>query len=115
MSSYIVNKPWGYEEIWAHTPEYLGKILFVRQGFRLSLQHHKHKKESMRISKGKVILTLEDEHGKMQEYHLSPGDSMDIPNGRKHRLFAAEDSEIIEVSTPEINDIIRHEDDYGRL
>ena len=115
MSSYIVNKPWGHEEIWAHTTDYVGKILFVRKGFRLSLQHHKQKKESMRIYKGEVILSLEDDKGKMQEYHLCAGESIDILNGRKHRLFAVMDSEIIEVSTPEIDDIIRHEDDYGRL
>jgi len=115
MPSYIVEKPWGHEEIWAKTESYVGKILFIRKGFRLSLQHHQQKQESMRLSTGKVILFLEDESGKMQEYYLLPGDCVDIPKGKKHRITAIVDSEIIEVSTPEIDDIIRHEDDYGRL
>jgi hypothetical protein len=69
----------------------------------------------MRLQKGKVILFLENEVGKIIEHILMPNDAIDIPPLRKHRLIALEDSEIIEVSTPEIDDIIRHEDDYGRI
>ncbi len=113
MSS-IIEKPWGYEELWAKTKNYVGKILFIREGCRLSLQHHQKKEESMRLLSGKVILFLENESGEMEKRSMVPGDCADIFPGRKHRLLALQDSQMLEVSTTELDDIVRHEDDFGR-
>lgn len=109
-----VEKPWGHEEIWAETARYVGKTLVVRAGHRLSLQHHAVKDETIRIASGTLALTLEDTHGALRELTLGPGQAVRIPPGRRHRMCAITDVEIIEVSTPELDDIVRHEDDYGR-
>ena len=110
-----VSKPWGYEVIWANNEHYIGKILVIYAGQRLSLQHHAQKEESLYINKGKVIIVLEDEKGDLVENTLLPSDHIDIPSLHKHRIIALEDSEIFEVSTPHLEDVIRHEDDYGRV
>ena len=110
-----VSKPWGYELIWANTPDYIGKILFIQAGERLSLQHHAQKTESLYVQSGKVIITLEEKKGEFTEHVLHPQQSIHIPCGCKHRIAAQEDSEIFEVSTPHLDDVIRHEDDYGRI
>ena len=110
-----VEKPWRYEEIWAETSHYVGKILFIRTGSRLSLQHHDQKEETMRLHSGSILLELEDDQGSLQTSQLAPGDCVHIPPRRKHRLKALEDSLIYEVSTTQLNDVIRHEDDYGRI
>ena len=115
MTIKVIQKPWGHEEIWAHTDQYVGKLLFIRKNCRLSLQHHQVKEEHMRLQTGEVIVFLENENGKLEEHHLFPKDAIHIPPNRKHRVLAIEDSEIIEVSTTEIDDIIRHDDDYGRV
>lgn len=109
-----VEKPWGHEEIWAETTRYVGKTLVVRAGHRLSLQHHEVKDETIRVAVGTLALTLEDAHGVLQELSLGPGQVVRIPPGRRHRMLAITDVEILEVSTPELDDIVRHEDDYGR-
>jgi len=111
----IVSKPWGHEVIWAHTDKYVGKILVVRAGKRLSLQHHAQKEESLYLNKGKVIIILENEAGDLIENTLLPSEYIHIPSRHKHRIIALEDSEIFEVSTPHLEDVIRHEDDYGRV
>jgi len=110
-----VSKPWGYEIIWAKTEHYVGKLLVVHAGQRLSLQHHAQKEESLYINKGKVIIVLENETGELIENTLLPTEYIDIPSLHKHRIIALEDSEIFEVSTPHLEDVIRHEDDYGRV
>ncbi len=110
----FVEKPWGHEEIWAEGPGYVGKILFIRAGHRLSLQHHEQKHETMRVHRGVLHLELDDEHGVLQEHRLTPGQSVVVPPGRRHRLRAEEDVEIFEVSTTELDDVVRHSDDYGR-
>ena len=110
-----VSKPWGYELIWANTPDYIGKILFIQAGERLSLQHHAQKNESLYVQSGKVSITLEEKNGELIEHILHPQQSIHIPCGCKHRIAAQEDSEIFEVSTPHLDDVIRHEDDYGRI
>jgi mannose-6-phosphate isomerase-like protein (cupin superfamily) len=109
-----VNKPWGYEEIWARTDCYAGKILFVRKGERLSLQYHQHKDESIYLIRGQLRVTLEGGGGEVEVTDLEPGQSRRVPPGRRHRFEALEDSEIVEVSTPELDDVVRIEDDYGR-
>ena len=111
----VIEKPWGHEEIWAETSHYVAKSLVIREGKRLSLQHHEEKTETMRLIRGKVILSLANDQGKIQDIVLNPGDCANIMPKRIHRLTALEDSEIIEVSSPELDDIVRHEDDYGRI
>jgi mannose-6-phosphate isomerase-like protein (cupin superfamily) len=109
-----VNKPWGHETIWAETDRYVGKILFVRKGKRLSLQLHRRKDESIYVMRGRLRLTLEGEDGALDEVDLAPGESRRILPGRRHRFEALEDCELVEVSTPELDDVVRLEDDYGR-
>jgi len=109
-----IEKPWGHEEIWAHTDSYVAKVLVIEKGYRLSLQHHDEKTETMRLIKGKVILSLENDQGEMQDIQMLPGDCADVRPKCIHRITALEDSEIIEVSSPELDDVVRHEDDYGR-
>ena len=110
----MVPKPWGHEEIWAEGPGYVGKILFIRDGHRLSLQHHERKHETMRVQRGVLHLELEDEHGQLRVHRLNSGDSVVVEPGRRHRLQAEGDVEIFEVSTTELDDVVRHIDDYGR-
>lgn len=110
-----VEKPWGHEEIWAETERYVGKVLFVREGHRLSLQLHRVKDESIYVMRGRMRLTLEGEDGGLGIEELGPGESRRIPPGRRHRFEAVGDCEILEVSTPELDDVVRIEDDYRRV
>ncbi len=109
-----IAKPWGHEEIWAESGRYVGKLLSIRKGHRLSLQLHREKDETIRVSRGRLRLTLEADSGELVVSLLGPGESRHIPPGRKHRFEAIEDCELIEVSTPELDDVVRIEDDYGR-
>lgn len=109
-----VEKPWGHEEIWAETDRYLGKILSIRRGERLSLQLHRKKDESIYVLRGRLKLTLETAAGELEDEELEPGDARRILPGRRHRFEAIEDTELVEVSTPEIDDVVRLQDDYGR-
>jgi len=108
------EKPWGFELLFAHTPKYAGKVIFIKKGHRLSLQYHKKKDESMYIYQGKVKIEIEEANGKTTSYIAQPGLSLRIPPLTKHRLEAIEDTTFIEVSTPELDDVVRLEDDYGR-
>ena len=110
-----VEKPWGYELIYAKTEKYAGKILFVRKGHQLSLQYHKVKDETMYLYSGVAQLELQDTKGQSQIIELSPGKSYHIEPGCHHRVTALEDCEILEVSTPELDDVVRLEDRYGRV
>ena len=110
-----VEKPWGYEEIWAETDRYVGKILAVRAGRRLSLQFHNQKDESIYLVRGHLRLTLESDVGELEVIELAPGEARRIPPGRRHRFEAVDDCEIVEVSTPELEDVVRLEDDFGRV
>jgi mannose-6-phosphate isomerase len=105
-----VLKPWGHELWWAQTKAYLGKILVVNKGHRLSLQYHKRKRETLHVLRG--VLLLEHQGKKLK---LRPGNSFDIAPGQTHR-FAAPFGRVtlLEVSTPEAHDIVRLSDDYGR-
>jgi len=109
-----VEKPWGHEEIWAETGAYLGKLLVIREGHRLSLQHHEQKEETIRVASGTLRLELEDDEGVLRTRELGPGESAHIPTGRKHRFGAVTDVELYEVSTAHPDDVVRHSDDYGR-
>ncbi|MED5370433.1 MAG: cupin domain-containing protein [Myxococcota bacterium] len=109
-----VEKPWGYELIWAETPHYLGKLLFIRSGHRLSLQHHVVKDETIYVQQGRIRVVLADEEGELEEHELGVGQSLRILPGRIHRFIAVEDACVYEVSTAHPDDVVRHEDDYGR-
>jgi len=109
-----VEKPWGHEDIWAEQPRYVGKILSIRAGKRLSLQYHNVKDETILVLRGTLELELEDEGGQLQSHKLQTGESRHIPPGRRHRFGAVEDCELVEVSTPELDDVVRVEDDFGR-
>jgi mannose-6-phosphate isomerase len=109
-----VDKPWGHELIWALTDRYCGKVIVVEAGRRLSLQRHDRKDESVLILSGRLLLHLEDDDGVVQVLDLGPGESRHIPPHRIHRFEAQERVELVEVSTPELDDVERLEDDYGR-
>jgi mannose-6-phosphate isomerase len=109
-----VEKPWGHELIWAHTDRYVGKILVIETGKRLSLQRHAVKDESILVLSGRLRLTLEGDDGAVEQEELGPGDHRRVVTGRIHRYEAIERCELVEVSTPELDDVIRLEDDYGR-
>jgi mannose-6-phosphate isomerase len=109
-----VEKPWGHELIWAHTERYVGKILVIEAGKRLSLQRHLVKDESIFVTSGRLRLTLEDETGTIRVEELGPSDYRHVLPGRIHRYEAVERTELMEVSTPELDDVVRLEDDYGR-
>lgn len=109
-----VDKPWGYEIRWAITPRYLGKILHVNRGEALSLQYHELKDETLYLVEGSLDFELENAAGDLETHRLRPGDSVHVSPGRKHRMTAVEDCDIFEVSTGEIDDVVRLEDRYGR-
>jgi mannose-6-phosphate isomerase len=109
-----VDKPWGHELIWAHTDRYVGKVLVIEAGRRLSLQRHEVKDESIIVTSGRLRLYLEDDDGIVQVEELVAGDHRHVPTGRIHRYEAIERTELMEVSTPELDDVVRLEDDFGR-
>src|SRR4051795_10795088 len=110
-----VEKPWGWELIWALTDDYCGKILFVRAGESLSLQFHREKDESWLIHAGRAAVELGGVGEKvLKEEVVAPGGAFRFPPGTVHRVTAIEDTTIIEVSTPQLDDVVRLEDAYGR-
>jgi len=106
-----VNKPWGYEIRWAVNDKYLGKILHINAGGRLSLQYHELKDETIYVLDGTAIVQLDE-----KTHILSQGESLRIQPGQIHRFCAPKETyvKLVEVSTPEIDDVVRVEDDYGR-
>lgn len=109
-----VAKPWGNERIWAWTTRYVGKVLTIETGKRLSLQYHERKDEWILVLDGRLRLTLADETGATHDRDLAPGDSAHIPVGYVHRYEAIETCRVVEVSTPELEDVVRLQDDFGR-
>lgn len=108
-----VLKPWGKEIWFAHTKKYVGKILIIKKGKRLSRQYHKVKHETLYTDKGKYILELGSDGSKKKI--MKPGDVFVVAPKTIHRMFAKYgDVRIIEVSTPELWDVVRLQDDYGR-
>jgi len=111
-----VEKPWGYELIYAETEKYAGKILFVLKGHELSLQYHEVKDETMYIYRGVAELEVGySGQSKSEVIKMSAGESYRISPGCIHRLAALEDCEVLEVSTPELDDVVRLKDRYGRV
>ena len=109
-----VEKPWGYELLYAHTDAYVGKILHIEAGHRLSLQYHRMKDETIYLMRGLLELEVE-KGGRMVRLQMNPGESYHIPPGTKHRMKALRNCDILEVSTPQLDDVVRLEDDYGRV
>jgi len=110
----FVEKPWGHEEIFAETDGYVGKILFVRAGEALSLQYHRVKEETLRVLDGEVELSAGPDQEGLVTHVLAPGAVFHVPPGLLHRMAARTDCSILEVSTPQTNDVVRLEDRYGR-
>ena len=110
----IVEKPWGHEQIWAETERYVGKILHIKRGHRLSLQYHEVKDETIMVLTGRLAFEhfadgeapTVTELGPRQPFHVTPH--------LRHRMIALEDTDVVEVSTTELGDVVRLEDAYGR-
>lgn len=109
-----VEKPWGWELIWAEAEQYVGKLLFVRAGHALSLQYHERKDESWLVQEGRAALELGEVGGALTTVEIGPGDAFRYRPGTVHRVTALEDTLVLEVSTPHLEDVVRLEDAYGR-
>ena len=108
-----VEKPWGYELWWAQTDRYVGKLIHVNKGHALSLQYHNRKDETIFVHAGRILFELQ-EGDTLTKREMLPGDSVHVTPPTVHRMTAIEDSDIFEVSTPELHDVVRLEDRYGR-
>ncbi len=110
----FVEKPWGHEHLWALNRHYAGKVLFIRAGESLSLQYHEDKDETIRITSGRMRLRVGPSPETLETLELEPGMAYPIPPRCVHRMEALEDCTVIEVSTPQLTDVVRLEDGYGR-
>ena len=108
-----VEKPWGYELHWAKTDRYVGKILHINAGQALSLQYHNRKEETILLWSGRMVFEIE-QNGSLKKVELKPGERIHVAPKTVHRMTAVEDCDIFEVSTPELDDVVRLEDRYGR-
>ena len=113
MSVSRVDKPWGYELRFVRTDRYAGKVLFIKAGAQLSLQYHEKKDEAFYVQSGTLELVL-GSGPEQTVVHMEPGASRHIAPGTVHRFRAVTDTLLFEVSTPELEDVVRIEDDYGR-
>ena len=109
-----VEKPWGYELIWATTKLYCGKLLFVRAGEELSLQFHREKDETIYVHEGRLEFEIGEEADAVASEVVGPGNAFHLRPGTLHRMRALEDSLLLEVSTSQLDDVVRLEDRYGR-
>ncbi len=109
-----VEKPWGYELHWAKTDRYVAKIIHINSGHALSLQYHNQKDETILLWKGRLTLEIK-EKDKLVQRQMNPGDIFHIRPKTIHRMIALEDSDVLEASTPELDDVVRLEDRYGRV
>ncbi len=109
-----IEKPWGYELIFARTEKYAGKLLFIKKGHRLSLHYHNEKDETFYCLEGQAIVELEGAKGEMVKTEIKNGHCYRVTPKSKHRLQAIEDTTLFEVSTPELDDVVRLDDDFGR-
>ena len=108
-----IEKPWGYELHWARTDRYVGKVLHVKAGHALSLQYHNQKDETIYLYAGRMLFEIERD-GALQRQEMRPGEAVHITPRTVHRMTAIEDCDVLEVSTPELDDVVRVEDRYGR-
>jgi quercetin dioxygenase-like cupin family protein len=110
----VIDKPWGHELIWAHTERYVGKILHIKAGERLSLQYHRQKDETVMVLSGKLAFEHFAEGEAARTTELGPRVPFHVTPGLRHRMIALEDTDVLEVSTTELDDVVRLEDKYGR-
>src|SRR5262249_3542512 len=111
----IINKPWGHEQIWAKTERYVGKVLHIRAGEALSLQYHRVKDETIMLLRGRMQLVYFADGEPPRSRDLVANEPFHITPGLRHRMIAIEDTDVLEVSTPELDDVVRLEDRYGRI
>jgi quercetin dioxygenase-like cupin family protein len=111
---YRVEKPWGYELVWALTDRYAGKILHIEPGHVLSLQYHNHKDETIHVLKGEIVFRVK-EGDKLVDRRMREGESYHIAPLTVHQMEAVTAADLLEASTPEINDVVRLQDRYGRV
>jgi mannose-6-phosphate isomerase len=114
MSVTRVEKPWGHELIWAKTDRYVGKILHVRAGHALSLQYHERKDETIYLLRGRLRFWAGPSVEELKEIELREGENYHVTTGTVHRMEAITDCDILEASTPDLDDVVRLEDRYGR-
>ena len=108
-----VEKPWGHETIWAHTSRYVGKILHIKAGHALSVQYHNVKDETVHLLSGELVYRVQNGES-LEDMHLTQGESFRITPGTIHQMEAVTDCDVLEVSTPELDDVVRLSDRYGR-
>ncbi|HMG69528.1 MAG TPA: cupin domain-containing protein [Gemmatimonadaceae bacterium] len=110
-----VPKPWGHETIWARSDRYMGKILHINAGHELSVQYHNRKDETVYLLSGEIVYRVQKEGDDvLDDMHLRVGESFRITPGTIHQMIAVTDCDVLEVSTPEIDDVVRLSDKYGR-
>lgn len=108
-----VEKPWGHELIWAETPKYVGKILVIKPGQKLSRQYHKVKEETLYVTRGEMLLEIGMPDA-LESRTMRAGDVFHVLPGTVHRMIGVQETEVFEVSTPELDDVVRLDDAYGR-
>ncbi|MFL5577335.1 MAG: cupin domain-containing protein [Gemmatimonadaceae bacterium] len=110
-----VEKPWGYEIIWAHTDRYVGKVLHINAGHALSVQYHERKDETIYLLSGELKYWVKlDDDAELRDVRLSVGQAFRITPGTIHYMEAVTDCDVLEASTPELDDVVRLKDRYGR-
>ena len=119
MSAYAttprrVEKPWGWELVWAETESYVGKLLHVRAGQSLSLQYHEVKDEAWLVQEGRASLELGEVGGELETVEIGPGDTFRYRPRTVHRVTAIDDLTVVEISTNHLDDVVRLDDRYGR-
>ena len=110
----FVPKPWGHELIWAHTDRYVGKILRITAGHSLSVQYHERKDETVYLLRGELRYWVGDRADALEDQRLKEGDAFRITPGTVHYMEAVTDCDVLEASTPELDDVVRLKDRYGR-
>jgi quercetin dioxygenase-like cupin family protein len=108
------DKPWGYELLYAHTDKYVGKVIHINKGGKLSLQYHNQKDETIYVMNGAMDYEYAGDDGKLKTVRMNAGMSYHTVPGQTHRMIAIEDTDVLEVSTPQLGDVVRLEDAYGR-
>ena len=109
----IVPKPWGHEVIWAHTDRYVGKLLHIKAGHALSVQYHERKDETIFLLSGEMVYRVQ-ENGTMRDVRLAVGEAFRNVPGTVHQMEAVTDCDVLEASTPDLDDVVRLSDRYGR-
>ena len=114
LKARMIDKPWGHEEIFANTDEYVGKILAINAGEALSLQYHEVKEETLRVLDGELDMVTGPDVDNLEALRMGPGTVFHVAPGELHRMVAVSDCRLLEVSTNHLDDVVRIEDRYGR-